>query len=241
VERSARLHPLCFYPEISHSPQSCFRVLAGVVTLHASLERTTVRSPSRSVKSKDPIERSMDTATRHMVAHVTAELAEHATKQMLGTPGHTRTWTRVKGTRERETNYERNHNRCTHAPRGLTIGLPPPHLHLLPPILWSPLMHASRHMPTACLRDKPLGASILSSSLLPIRPPALPPSLPPSAPSPKSRKPESKKRLWLAVPRAKGPSRGLRSDGSIVPSSCSPPDEARGSRGRGRGGRERRV
>lgn len=50
---------------------------------------------------------------------------------MLGTPENTRIYGREGGTTrresERETNYERNHNRRTHAPRavGLTIGLPP--------------------------------------------------------------------------------------------------------------------
>lgn len=81
---------------------------------------------------------------------------EHATKQMLGTPEYTYGMRKAReGENERERLITKEIIIGTHAPRavGLTIGLPPPHLHLL---LGSYGRADARelHMPMAFLRDK---------------------------------------------------------------------------------------
>jgi len=84
---------------------------------------------------------------------------------MLGTPKNTMRKEKERKKereRERQTNYERNHNRhtCTAGDVGLTIRLPPPHLHLL---LGSYGRVDARelHMPMAFLRNKPPKAPLL--------------------------------------------------------------------------------
>jgi len=179
VERSARLHPLCSDPQTSWSPP-CFRVnwskrcipgshFAGFAPFGGrTVRRPSLRSWISFVKSHRRIH---GRATRHMVAHVTAGPATCNETNV----GYARAHTYVDAQRERE--RERLITKeiiiGAHAPRGLTIGLPPPHPHLLPPILWSPPMHASR----ICRRPaSETNRSGRPSSPLP--PPYPPPTLP---------------------------------------------------------------
>lgn len=89
-----------------------------------------------------------------MVAHVTAVLRTCDETNVRYARIHVRD---AKGVRERLITKEIIIG--THAPRavGLTIGLPPPHLHLL---FGSDAREP--HMPMACLRDKPPKASCRS-------------------------------------------------------------------------------